>query len=90
MAISNINVRVDKSVKEQAEHVFDALGINMSTAINMYLRATIRENGLPFNLKLDTLNQQTISAIEEGRRIAKDPSVKGFQSIDELRNALDV
>ena len=42
MASTNLNIRTDKDVKEQAEQIFAELGINMSTAVNMFLRTTIR------------------------------------------------
>lgn len=88
-ATTNLNIRTDKEIKEQAEQIFSELGLNMTTAINMFLRSTIRENGIPFALKLDVPNEVTAAAIEEGRRIAHDNSVKGYTSIDELRAALE-
>ncbi len=90
MATTNLNIRTDKAVKDQAERIFSELGLNMTTAINMFLRTTIRENGIPFSLKLDVPNEVTAAAIEEGRRIAEDRSVKGYTNIDELRAALEV
>ena len=62
----------------------------MTTAINMFLRASIRESGIPFDLKLNLPNDQTIKAIEEGRMIAKDTNVKAYDNIDDLRKALEV
>jgi DNA-damage-inducible protein J len=56
----------------------------------MFLRTTIREHGIPFALKLDVPNETTAAAIEEGRRIALDSSVKGYTSMDELKAALDL
>jgi len=49
-ANANINVRVDGNVKEQAQDVFAALGMDMTTAINIFLRQAIRKNGIPFEL----------------------------------------
>ena len=66
------------------------LGLTMTTVINMFLRTTIRENGIPFTLKLDVPNATTASAIEEGRKIAYDDTVKGYSDIDDLRNALEI
>ena len=86
---TNLNVRTDKEIKEQADKIFAQLGLNMTTAINMFLRTTIRENGIPFELKLDVPNDVTAKAIEEGRAIAKDKNAKGCSSIDELRKELD-
>ena len=90
MVTTNLNIRTDKDIKEKAEHLFSELGLTMTAAINLFLRASIREQGIPFNLKLDTPNRETIQAIEEGRRIATDSSIKGYHSMDELREALEV
>ncbi len=90
MATTNLNIRTDKEVKEAAEKIYTSLGLNMTTAINMFLRASIRESGIPFDLKLDVPRDETIKAIEEGRMIAKDKDVKSFDTIDDLRKALEV
>ena len=45
---TNLNIRTDKDVKEQAEQIFNELGLNMTSAVNVFLRTTIRENGIPF------------------------------------------
>jgi len=89
MDTANLNIRVDKEVKLAAEHIFEALGLNMSTAVNVFLRQTIRENGLPFALTLNVPNEVTAAAIAEGRAIAHDKSVKGYTNMDELKAALD-
>ena len=90
MATTNLNICMDKEVKEQAEMIFSELGLNMTTAINMFLRATIHECGSPFSLKLEVPNAETIAAIEEGRRIASDSSIKGYTSMEKLKEALEV
>ena len=90
MATTNINIRTDVETKAQAEHIFEALGLNMSTAINMFLRQTIRENGIPFKLKLDVPNDVTVAAIKEGREIACDKSIKGYSNMEELKAALEL
>ena len=90
MDTTNLNIRTEKDVKEQAERIFSELGLNMTTAVNMFLRIVIRENGIPFPLKLDTPGETTAAAIKEGRRIAADPNVRGYTSIEALRKALDV
>lgn len=87
MATTNLNIRTDKDIKEQADQIFSELGLNMTTAINMFLRTTIRENGIPFSLKLDTPNVETVAAIEEGRRIALDSGVKSYKTMDDLKAA---
>ena len=72
MATTNLNIRTDKEIKEAAEKIYSSLGLNMTTAINMFLRASIRESGIPFDLKLDVPSDETIKAIEEGRSIKRN------------------
>ncbi|MDO4467809.1 MAG: type II toxin-antitoxin system RelB/DinJ family antitoxin [Bacillota bacterium] len=90
MATTNLNIRTDKAIKEQAEAIFNELGLNMTTAINMFLRTAIRENGIPFDLKLDVPNEITASAIEEGRKLLADSSAPSYSNMDELKEALEV
>lgn len=90
MSTTNLNIRTNKEIKLQADLVCSELGMNLSTAVNMFLRALVREQGLPFNLKLKEFNEETILAIEEGRKIARDKSVKGYKTMAELKEALEV
>ncbi len=89
MEMTNINVRVDKTTKNAAEDVFKALGMNMTTAITLFLRQTIIQNGIPFSLSLDVPNEETIASFLEGDEIAKDPKRKHYSSIEELKAALE-
>lgn len=88
MPSTNLNIRTEKEVKEKADQIFSELGLNMTTAINIFLRTAIREHGIPFSLKLDIPNEATVNAIEEGRRIASDKSAESYSNIDELKAAL--
>ncbi len=90
MATTNLNIRTDKAIKEQAEEIFNELGLNMTTAVNIFLRTAIREHGIPFELKLEVPNDTTAAAIEEGRKMMKDPSTPRYSSMDALKAALDV
>lgn len=90
MAATNLNIRTDKDIKDQAELIFNELGLNMTTAINMFLRTAIREHGIPFSLKLDVPNEVTAAAIEESRRFASDSSVKEYSGMEALKTALEV
>ena len=90
MATTNLNIRTDKDIKEQAEEIFNELGLNMTTAINMFLRTAIREHGIPFELKLDVPNETTAAAIAEGRKLMDDPLAPRYSSMDALKAALEV
>ncbi len=90
MTTVNLNIRTEKDVKEQAEEIFSELGLNMTTAINMFLRTAIREHGIPFELKLDAPNETTIAAIKEGRKLTADSTAPRFSNLADLKDALDI
>ena len=52
MPKTTLNLRIDSNIKKQAEKVVDELGISMSAAIILYLKAIVRENGIPFDMKV--------------------------------------
>ena len=82
---------LDKETKEKANELFNKFGLTMTTAVNMFLKTAIRENRIPFELKLEEEpNEVTLEAMREADRIARDDSVKGYDSIEELREALGV
>lgn len=58
--------------------------MNLSTAFNIFVRQSLREGGIPFEIKLENPNKETIAAMIEAERIAKDPAVKGYSDLDEL------
>ena len=82
MATTNLNIRTEKAIKDQAESIFKELGINMTTAVNMFLRTAIREHGIPFELKLDVPNDSTAAAIEEGRKLMADQAAPRYSSME--------
>ena len=57
----NLNIRVDENLKQRAESIFNELGMNLTTALNLFLRSTVRYGGLPFELRLE---QDTRSAAQ--------------------------
>ena len=81
---TNISIRMDSELKAQADALFNELGMNLSTAFNIFVRQSLREGRIPFSISLDAPNQETIAGLREAERIAKDPSVKGYDNLDEL------
>ena len=81
---TNISIRMDRKLKVQAEALFAELGMNLSTAFNIFVRQSLREGGIPFEIKLEQPNKETIAALIEAERIANDPSTKGYNDLDEL------
>lgn len=84
MATTNISIRMDSELKSQAEALFLELGMNLSTAFNVFVRQSLRDGGIPFEIKMDQPNKETMAAMLEAERIAKDPNVKGYTDLDEL------
>ena len=82
MTTTNINIRMDSDLKAQADALFGELGMNLSTAFNIFVRQSIRDGGIPFEITLNQPSKDTIAAMLEAERIAKDPSVKGYNDLD--------
>lgn len=81
---TNISIRMDAELKSQADELFAELGMNISTAFNIFVRQSLREGGIPFDVSLNQPNKETIAAMLEAERIAKDPSVKGYTDLNQL------
>ena len=81
---TNFSVRMDSVVKKQCEELYNDLGMTLTTAINVFLRQSLRVGGLPFELRQERPNKETIAAMLEAERISHDPSVKEYDDLDEL------
>ena len=89
MANTNLNIRIDADLKRQAERIFNELGLTMSTALTVFLKQTVRSNGIPFDLRLDTPNTETIEAIEEVRCMKNNVSLgKAYTDVDQMMEEL--
>lgn len=81
---TNLSIRIDKELKEQAEQLFSELGMNMTTAFNIFVRQAVRQGKIPFEISLNIPNAETIAAIEEANKISRDPKAKRYSSFEEL------
>ena len=70
MKTATLNMRVDPSVKEEAERVYAQFGMNLTDAVNVFLHKSIMEGGLPFELRQPRFNAETEAAMLEAREIA--------------------
>ena len=75
---------MDADLKAQADALFGELGMNITTAFNIFVRQALREGRIPFDISLNQPNRETLAALMEAERIAKDPNVKGYTDLDEL------
>lgn len=89
MATAPTQIRIDADIKKRAIDLFDDLGLDMSSAVNLFLHQCVLRGGLPFSVEMPRYNQRTLDAMDEAKRISHDPDVKGYTSMEELRKALE-
>ena len=86
---TNFSVRMDKQVKQDSEQIFQELGMNLTTAINVFLRQAVRTGGFPFEVKLEQPNKTTLQAIQEANLMAADPDTVYYSDVDEALEELN-
>ena len=85
--MATVNIRVDDDIKAQAQELFASLGMDMSTAMNIFLRQAISFGGIPFIIRQPRFNEETERAmIEAHSGIGQS---KADDSVASLREALD-
>ena len=89
MATAPTQIRIDSEIKKQAMDLFSSLGLDMSSAVNIFLHQCILRGGLPFSVEMPRFNQNTLDAMDEARRISRNPDIKGYTNMDELKKALE-
>ena len=89
MANVNVTIRMDESIKRQADELFSDLGMSLSGAITVFLRQSLREQAIPFQIGRDVPNRDTLEAIEEVKRLKNDPNKKTYNSFGEILRELE-
>ncbi len=85
MAKVSTNISIDADVKKEAQALFADFGLDLSTAINIFLRQSIRENSIPFSIQREVPNADTIAALKESEEMAKHPEkYKGYSDVGEM------
>ena len=90
MATVPTQIRIDEDLKKQAAELFSQLGLDMSSAMNIFLKQCVLHEGLPFNIELPKYKPEVIEAMEEARRIARDPKTKRYDSLTEELKDIDL
>ena len=86
----NVNIRMDKDIKEQADNLFNSLGFNLTTAVNTFVRQCLREQAIPFRIKgydnyYNEANMRRL--LESKRQIENDQCVnKTMEELEALTN----
>ena len=72
-SVSNVSFRINTNLKNQADSLFAELGMNMTTAFNIFLRQAVRERRIPFMVSADVPNADTFDALNEFYEMKKNP-----------------
>ncbi len=87
MAKVSTNITIDAKVKKQAQELFADLGMDLSTAINIYLKKALAEQGIPFAVTREVPNTVTAKAITDSEN--GDDVYGPFDSVEALMEALN-
>ena len=90
MATVQTQIRIQEEVKKQAVELFNQLGIDMSSAVNMFLRQAIMRGGLPFSVEIPRYKPEVLEAMEEAKQISRDPNTKRYSSFAEALEDIDL
>ena len=83
MATVPTQVRIDEELKKQAVELFSQLGMDMSSAMNIFLRQCVLRGGLPFSVELPNYKPEVLEAMEEAKQLSKNPNAKRYSSFAE-------
>lgn len=89
MSTTPTQIRIDADIKKKATILFNNLGLDMSSAINIFLYQCILKNGLPFSVEMPQYSQETLMAMEEAKRISRDSNIPSYSTMEELKAALE-
>ena len=86
MANAVLQTRIDKATKDQAEDLFESLGLDITTAIRLFLKQAINQRCIPFDIgpPQREFSNSTLAAIEEAKGLARNPRTKRYSSAKEL------
>ncbi len=86
-------IRIEENTKKQAVELLEGLGLNLSDAVNIFLRQVILHRGIPFDVAypedMREFRPETVQAMAEARQVSRNPDVKGYTDIDELFEDLE-
>jgi len=83
-----IQLRVEPELKNEVDSILSDNGLDIPTAIRIFLAKVRRVGGIPFDVR--TYNTETIAAMEEAERISRDPNAKTYASFAEVLAELDM
>ena len=89
MATVPTQVRIDEDLKKQATELFSQLGMDMSSAMNIFLRQWVMRGGLPFNVEIPNYKPEVLEAMEEAKKLSHNPNTKRYSNFASALEDLD-
>lgn len=89
MAPVSTNIKIDPELKKQAQELFSELGMNLTTAVNIFLTQAVREQAIPFRVGMDIPNEETKAAMQEIDDMLNNGTGKKYSSVNSLFEDLD-
>ncbi len=91
MSTVSTNIKIDTDLKKESQVLFENLGLNLSTAVNMFLRQAVREQAIPFRVGAPVPNDETMDALQEVKKMKSNPDLgKTYTDVDQMmRDLLD-
>ena len=89
MATIPTQIRIDEATKKQAVELLEGLGINLSDAVNMFLKQVVMRGGIPFEVKYPEYRQEVVDAMEEAKQLSRNPDTKRYRSFKEALEDID-
>ena len=84
MATVNVNFRIDEDLKREADKLFSDLGLNMSVAVTMFLKAAVNAEGIPFDIKRIPSNEMFLVLAEYDDMMKNPENYRSYSSFDEI------
>lgn len=85
MATSPTQIRIDADLKKEVTELFSTFGLDMSSAVTLFLRQCLMHDGLPFKVEVPKYSDRLLSAMNEAKSISRDPDIHGYNSMDDLK-----
>ena len=85
-----INIRIEPRLKKEVEETLNDLGMNIADAVTVFFKQIVMTESIPFAIKKPKYNKETIEAINEARKMIKNPDkYESYNSIEELMEDLN-
>lgn len=84
------SIRIDSNTKQAATELLNELGLDLSSAVNIFLKQVVLQGGLPFQVKYPQYKPEVIEAMEEAEKLSRNPNTKKYSSFSEVLEDIDI